>query len=96
MCLCVAVNSHACYIWIVNDITDCNTCLFSVLVFFCFRKGSVCVSCVCVCLAVNSPVCYIWIVNDVTDSNCRGLGWGVEGSMLAAWMKSHKSEVART
>ena len=23
-----------------------------------------------------------------------GVGWGVEGSMLEAWMKSHKSEVA--
>ena len=35
VCLCVyvAVNSHACYIWIVNDITDCNICLFSVSVF---------------------------------------------------------------
>ena len=51
---------------------------------------------VCLCLAVNSLVCYIWIVNDMTDSNCRGLGWEVEGSRLAAWMKSHKSEVART
>ena len=40
--VCGAVNSHACYRWIVNDITDCNSCLFSV---------SVCVfvfwSCVC-------------------------------------------------
>ena len=26
----IAVSSHGCYIWIVNDITDCNTCLFSV------------------------------------------------------------------
>ena len=25
---------------------------------------------------------------------CRGVGWGVEGSRLEAWMKSHKSEVA--
>ena len=42
VCVCGAVNSHACYRWIVNDITDCNSCLFSV---------SVCVfvfwSCVC-------------------------------------------------
>ena len=33
VCLCVAVNSPACHIWIVcvgNDITDCNTILFSV------------------------------------------------------------------
>ena len=27
---------------------------------------------------------------------CRGAGWGVEGSRLEAWMKSHKSEVAIT
>ena len=27
---------------------------------------------------------------------CRGVGWGVEGSRLEAWMKSHKSEVAIT
>ena len=25
VCVC-AVNSHACYIWIVNDVTDYNTC----------------------------------------------------------------------
>ena len=25
---------------------------------------------------------------------CRGPGWGVEGSRLEAWMKSHKPEVA--
>ena len=24
--VCVAVNSPACYIWIVNDITYCKTC----------------------------------------------------------------------
>ena len=76
MCLCVAVDSHACYIWIVNDITDSNTCFFSVagfFLFFCFRK--VCVrKCVCRCVsvcvsAVNSPACYIWIVNDITDAS---------------------------
>ena len=27
---------------------------------------------------------------------CRGVVWGVEGSGLEAWMKSHKSEVAIT
>ena len=32
VCVCVAVNSHACYRWIVNDINDCNSCLFSVSV----------------------------------------------------------------
>ena len=32
VCVCVAVNSHASYRWIVNDITDCNS-LFSVSVF---------------------------------------------------------------
>ena len=60
----------------VNDITDSNTCLFSVAGFFlflCFRK--VCVrKCACMFLsvrvsAVNSAVCYIWIVNDITDAN---------------------------
>ena len=30
--VCVAVNSHACYRWVVNDITDCNSCLFFVSV----------------------------------------------------------------
>ena len=30
------------------------------------------------------------------SSFCRGAGWGVEGSRLEAWMKSHKSEVAIT
>ncbi len=30
-CVCVfTVNSPACYIWIVDDMTDSNTCLFSV------------------------------------------------------------------
>ena len=50
VCVYVTVNSYACYRWIVNDITDCNSCLFSV---------SVCVilwSCMCkvvfVCLCV--------------------------------------------
>ena len=32
VCVCVAVNSHTCYRWIVNDITDCNSCLFFVSV----------------------------------------------------------------
>ena len=27
---------------------------------------------------------------------CRGVGWGVEGSRLEAWMKGHKSEAAIT
>ena len=39
VCMYVAVNSHACYRWIVNDITDCKTCLFYVsglFVLFCF------------------------------------------------------------
>ena len=59
-----------------NDITDPNTCLFSVAGFFlflCFRK--VCVrKCACMCVsvcvsAVNSPACYIWIVNDITHAS---------------------------
>ena len=43
--MCVAVISHVCYIRIVNDITDFNTCLFSVSVFFflLFYFGIVCV-----------------------------------------------------
>ena len=69
VCVCVAVNSLACYIRIVNDVTDSNTCLFSVsgfFLFFCFRI--VCVRwCVCVC--PYSHACYIWIVNDITDCN---------------------------
>ena len=60
MCVCVAVYSHACCIWIVNDITVSNTCLFSVSGFLlllylgivCVRR---CVVCVCLCVAVN---CY--------------------------------------
>ena len=61
------------YIWIVNDVTDCNTCLFSVSgLFLSFYFEIVCVRrCVCLCVrvAVNSRACYIWIVNDITDSN---------------------------
>ena len=47
--VCVCPYSHACCIWIVNDITDCNTCVFCfrlLLFFFCFEI--LCVS-VCVC-----------------------------------------------
>ena len=56
VCVCLAVNSPACYIWIVNDITDFNTCLFSVSGFcLLFYFGIVCVrwcvrDYVCVCL----------------------------------------------
>ena len=28
VCVCLAVNSPGCYIWIVNDLTDCNTWVF--------------------------------------------------------------------
>ena len=55
VCLCVcmylliAVNSCACHIWIVNDITDCNTWLFSVLGFsFIPFWNSMCKVVVCV------------------------------------------------
>ena len=41
VCVCVAVNSHASYRWIVNDITDCNSCLF-----FVFQCVSILVFCV--------------------------------------------------
>ena len=34
VCVPVAVNNHACCIWIVNGFSDCNTCLFSLSVFF--------------------------------------------------------------
>ena len=46
----IAVDSPACNIWIVNDITDCNTCLFSVsgFIFSLFQNSMyVCIS-VCV------------------------------------------------
>ena len=29
----IAVNNHACNIWIVNGITDCNTFLFQIFFF---------------------------------------------------------------
>ena len=29
----LAVNNYACYMWIVNEIIDCNSSLFSVCVF---------------------------------------------------------------
>ena len=36
------------------------------------------------------------INNGLRNSGVREWGWGVEGSRLEAWMKSHKSEVAIT
>ena len=42
-CVCVSVNSHASYRWIVNDITDCNSCLFFVFQCVSFYFGLVCV-----------------------------------------------------
>ena len=45
----IVANSLACLIWIVNDITDCKTCL-------CFYFSIVCVMwcvCVSVCLSVS-------------------------------------------
>ena len=57
VCLCVAVNSPACHIWIVNDITDCNTILFSVSGFcLLFYFGIVCVRC---CVCVREYVCVL-------------------------------------
>ena len=48
----VAVNSHACYRWIVNDITDCNSCLFSVSVCVILFWSCMCkVVCVRECLS---------------------------------------------
>ena len=53
MFVCVGVNSHACYRWIVNDITDCYSCLFSVSVFvFPFWSCMCQVVCVCVRLCL--------------------------------------------
>ena len=59
----------------VNDITDCKTCLFYVsglFVLFCFSIVCVymCLSvCLCVCVGVNFHDCYRWIVNNITDCN---------------------------
>ena len=48
LCVCVTVNSHACYRWIVND-----SCLFSVSVrVFLFWSCMCQVVCVCVRLCV--------------------------------------------
>ena len=53
VCVCVGVNSHACYRWIVNDITDCNSCLFFVSVcVFLFWSCMCRVVCVCVRLCI--------------------------------------------
>ena len=38
----------------------------------------------------------MWLSTFIISPNCRGVGWGVEGSRLEAWMKSHKSEVSIT
>ena len=52
VCVYVAVNSRACYRWIVN-ITDCNSCLFSVSVCVVRFWSCMCkVVCVCVRLCV--------------------------------------------
>ena len=45
MFVCVGVNSHACYRWIVNDITDCNSCFvfcFSVSISVLYVSGGLC------------------------------------------------------
>ena len=59
--VCVAVNSHACSIWIVNDITDTNACfLFQFFLLFFLYFRIVCVSrCVCqfVCVYVTVDSC---------------------------------------
>ena len=53
VCVCVGVNSHACYRWSVNDITDCNSCLFSVSVWVFLLSSCMCkVVCGCVRLCV--------------------------------------------
>ena len=53
VCVYVTVNSQACYRWIVNDITDCNSSLVSVSVrVFLFWSCMSKVVCVCVRLCV--------------------------------------------
>ena len=56
VCVRVQLLSRACYRWIVNDITDCNSCLFSV---------SVCVvlfySCMCKVVSVCVRLCVYMI-----------------------------------
>ncbi len=62
VCVCVAVNSYGCYIWFVNDLTDCNTWVLFFESFFPFLQfhNSVCEEvCACLCVAVNRHVCYI-------------------------------------
>ena len=69
VCVYIAVNSYSYYIWIVNDLSDCNTFLFFLVCFLLFYFWIVCVmNSVCVSAAV-SHACYIWIVNDITDSS---------------------------
>ena len=54
VCVCVAVNSHAFYRWIVNDITDCNSCFLFQCVFLFW-------SCVCQMVCVCVRLC-VYIV----------------------------------
>ena len=61
VCVCVAINSGYTNIWIVNDSTDSNSCLFFVAGFLLLHFGIVCVRrcvcvsvCVCLCVGVNS------------------------------------------
>ena len=61
VCVCVAVSSHASYRWIVNDITDCNSCFLFQCVSFYF--GLVCVRwsvSVYVCVYIVRKYCNSW------------------------------------
>ena len=67
VCVCVAVNGHACYIWIGNDITNfILVCfLYHFLSLLLFRFGLVCVNrCVCLSVSMSVSVCLL-----VCDSN---------------------------
>ncbi len=35
-CVCVAVNSYGCYIWILDDVIDCNTFFLLQILFVSF------------------------------------------------------------
>ena len=52
VCVYVTVNSHACYRWIVNDITDCNSLISVSVCVFLFWSCMCQVVCVCVRLCV--------------------------------------------
>ena len=56
----------ACYIWIVNDMTDCNTCLFSVSGFFLLFYFEI----VCVRLCVRERESLFLCLHDYIVRKC--------------------------